>query len=182
MKNALNTNKNKKLLIIMLLILIVLIGGTYAILRLTFNGTKTNRIKVGKLSLELEGQNEVSLLDVYPMTDEEGKETTSYNFTLTNNGDVTGEYTVTLTDLDIGTNTRMLDSYIKYRITSSDDRKLDTTMNLAESNRILDSGTIEPNEIKNYTLQLWMDYDAPNEAQGTVFKSSVTIEGRQKAE
>lgn len=174
--------KNKKIVVIMLLALIVLIGGTFAILRLTYKGTKTNKIKVGNLSLSLTEVNEISLQNAYPMTDAEGKETTSYNFTLTNNGDVSSNYTISLIDLDIGTKTRMLDNYVKCRITISGDTPVDTIMNLSDLGRILDSGILDPNDSKDYTLQLWMDYDAPNEAQGTVFKSKLTIEGTQIAE
>ena len=45
--------------------------------------------------------------------------------------------------------------------------------------RKLDDETLEPNESKTYKLQVWMDYDAPNEAQGTIFKTKIAINGIQ---
>ena len=75
--------------------------------------------------------------------------------------------------------TRMNDEYIKCKIQITGNKTEEKIVKLSELGRVLDSGTLEVNESNHYQLQLWMDYDAPNDAQGTVFKAKLSIEGEQ---
>lgn len=174
-------NKNKKLIICLLLALIIMIGGTYAILSVTKVGENKNTITVGDLSLTIENEtNQISLNNAYPMTDEEGENTTIYEFSLKNDSDIAINYKVSLKDLDIAEGkTRMKDQYVKCKLQISGIKEEERVINLEELGRVLDSGTLNKKEELHYQLQLWMDYDAPNDAQGTVFKAKVGIEGEQ---
>lgn len=174
-------DKNRKLMICILIVLIIAIAGTYAILRITVEGSKRNIITAGELSLELkEGENKIGIENAYPMTDEEGEATTVYDFTLTNDGNLESTYLVSLKDLDIDSNkTRMKDEYVKCKIQITGTKTEEKIIKLSELGKTLDSGTLEIGESNHYRLQLWMDYDSPNEAQGTVFKAKLTIEGEQ---
>ena len=52
-KNKNFVEKNKKQIVAIALALVLLLGGTYAWLTLTLNGTKKVRIEAGTLALEL---------------------------------------------------------------------------------------------------------------------------------
>lgn len=86
-----------KKIIVLALALVLLIGGTYAWLSITLSGNKTVRLEAGTLSLKLTNEsNAIDIEDAFPMTDEEGLETTPYTFTLENDGTIASDYSVFL--------------------------------------------------------------------------------------
>ena len=93
--------RNKKQLLVIALALVLLLGGTYAWLTLTLNGTKKVRIEAGTLSLVLDEGNAINVEDSVPMSDIDGLATTPYTFSLQNNGNVTSKYTIYLDDASI---------------------------------------------------------------------------------
>ncbi len=66
--------KNKYVIITIFLLVSILIGGTYAWLRIEIFGTKTNRIDIGSLSLELneDSCDGISVVNGVPVTDMSG--------------------------------------------------------------------------------------------------------------
>lgn len=99
-KNSSFVQKNKKLLLSVFLGVIVVIGVSYAWLQITLTGTKTVVIRSGNLSLNLDedASEGISLTNAYPMTDQEGLKTISYEFTLKNDGTIPSDYTIYLED------------------------------------------------------------------------------------
>ena len=102
MKNKKKNNdfmkKNSKKIIVIALILLLLIGGTYAWLRLTITGKKTNTIIAGILAMELDDSatNGIELLNAVPTTDDVGKTGDAYTFVMENTGNIVSNYTVSL--------------------------------------------------------------------------------------
>ncbi len=99
--NNSTVEKNNKKIVALALALVLLIGGSYAWLQITLNGTKTARIEAGTLAVDLVDETEgINIGAAYPMTDENGRnpETnpTSYKFILENTGTVASLYTVYL--------------------------------------------------------------------------------------
>lgn len=197
MKDKIVKSNAKKIVIIVVMVMVLLIGGTYAWYTLTLEGKQTVKIHAGSLSLELdEGLSEgIHLTNTYPMTDDEGMETTEYHFTVKNDGNIPNSYVLYLQDLDIteGKN-RMSDGAVKYNL-SKTKYNADKTLKESETNkkdllssigenpyRKLDNGILQPDEYNEYTLKVWMDYDAGNEEQGAIFKAQVKIEGTQLQE
>lgn len=184
--------KNKKTLLVILLLLVVAIGGTYAWFTLTLKGEKKTVIHAGKLSLALDESTSegISLLNTYPLTDQEGLDTTAYTFKLTNDGTLANSYIIYLDDITENPNKLDL-NIIKYDLkkteyTESDSVKnaqTDTLQLLSDINQddgmILDTGILQPNEYNEYSLQLWMDYDAGNEYQNSGFNGKLRIIGSQ---
>ncbi len=77
--------KNKKVLIGigLLMVICITIGVSYAYWRLTLSQTGTNKIMSGCLELTLTNEeNAINLEDAYPLTDEEGRQTTPYRLSL----------------------------------------------------------------------------------------------------
>ena len=95
--------KNGKV-VALALALVLLIGGTYAWLTLTVNGTKQVRIESGTLAMTISNENDgISIDPATPITDVEGRtQTTKYDFTLENTGNVSSVYTVYLDDIALG--------------------------------------------------------------------------------
>lgn len=182
-----NSKKYSKQLIAIAIALVLLIGGTYAWLRITINGTKTNILRAGTLQLTLDDTTSdgIDLTNSVPMSDTKGLTTTAYTFTLKNSGSSSADYTIYLDDLGLDTNEiRMNDKYVKYSLVKNSGTV--TTALLTTTgvypNRLLDSGTINANTTNSYTLRLWIDSSADNEVMGTVFYGQLRVDATNQVE
>ena len=175
---------NKKIIIIgVFIIVLLLIGITYAYLRTTLEGQKEYVIRAGTLDLVLGEGNELTLEKQIPIEDEEGMSLDGFTFSLTNNGNIESDYTIYLDDiaLDEG-ESRIPDSSIRYSLTRNDNviGPKDLTSMGSNPNRKVDSGTIGIDETINYTLRIWIDYDATKEeASGKTFKGKLRVVATQ---
>ena len=161
-------------------------GGTYAWLNLKVIGTKDNLLKSGNLELVLDDTMEggISVSDAYPMSDQDGLETSAYNFTLENNGKIPASYTIYLDDIAIDEGkSRMADKFVKYSLTKNGGEATTALLTTTgeNPNRILDLGEIEAGVKNTYTLRLWIDKDADNTAMGTVFAGQLRVEASQNS-
>ena len=182
MKEAIK--KNKKIIIISIaIILILLIGIAYAYLRTTLQGQEEYVIRVGTLDLVLGEDNELTLEKQIPIEDSEGMSLNGFSFSLTNNGSIETDYTIYLDDIPLDEGeTRMPDSAIRCSLTKNDEvfsAENLTTMG-SDPNRRVDFGTIGIDETINYTLRIWIDYDATSEdAGGKTFKGKLRVVATQ---
>ena len=182
MKEAIK--KNKKIIIIgIAIILILLIGLAFAYLVTTLHGDKDYIVRVGTLDLVLNEGNELTLEKQIPLEDFEGQSLNGFSFSLVNNGSVDTDYTIYLDDIELSEDeTRMPDSAIRYSLTRNDEvfSPKNLTMIGSNPNRRVDFGTISPDETINYTLKIWIDYDATTEeASGKTFKGKLRVEASQ---
>lgn len=200
---------NKKKIIALAVALVLLVGGTYAWLTLTLTGTKTARIEAGTLSLELVDEaNEINVENALPVTDEEGKATDPYVFTLNNNGNITSLYTVYLDSAAIEEGlSAMPQDKVKYSVVKTvktivgsrdslneDGDTADTvvsTETLATdvynsgtetiSSKMLDTGSLAAGNYIDYELRLWISSEATNdEMKNTAFAGKLRIEATQE--
>lgn len=200
---------NKKKIIALAVALVLLIGGTYAWLTLTLTGTKTARIEAGTLSLELVDEaNEINVENALPVTDDEGKVTDPYVFTLNNNGNITSLYTVYLDSAAIEEGlSAMPQNRVKYSVVKTiktivgsrdslneDGDTADTVVSTetlatdvynsgAEtiSSKMLDTGSLAAGNYIDYELRLWISSDATNdEMKNTAFAGKLRIEATQE--
>lgn len=175
-------------------LVVLLIAGSYAWLTLSLTGEKKHKIVAGELSLLLDETSAegIALENAVPEYDTDGVKHDAYTFTLTNNGSVTSEYTIFLDDLALeNSEIRFPDEALRYHLT------IDQAANDIEALpalhktgyqvpkdrtgpvRVLDSGTIAPNETKAYEFHLWIGKDFGNEVMGKVFRARLRIEGTQ---
>ena len=184
MKEVLRKNKNI-IIIAIAIIILLLIGIAFAYLRTTLHGEKDYVIRTGSLGLRLEESNELTLEKLIPIEDSEGMSLDGFNFSLVNNGNIETDYTIYLDDIPLDEGeTRMPDSAIRYSLTRNDEtfmtRNL-TTMG-SNPNRIVDFGSIGVDETINYTLRIWIDYDATTEeASGKTFKGKLRVVASQSS-
>ena len=190
--------------------MVLLIGGTYAWLTITLQGTKTTRIEAGTLSLELVDEaNEINIEDALPMTDTDGEaQENPYTFTLNNNGNISSVYTVFLDSVAIDEALKaMPQNRVKYSVVKTiktivgskdslgeDGDTTDTVVSTetlttdvfsstgeAQDSKQLDTGTLAANNYFEYELRLWIDENATNEEmEKAAFAGKLRIEASQE--
>ena len=182
MKEAIKNNK-KVIIIGIVIIVLLLIGVAFAYLTTTIYGNKEYAIRVGSLGLILEEDNELTLEKQIPIEDSEGMALEGFNFRLINQGKIDTDYTIYLDDIPLEEGeTRMPDSAIRYSLTRNDVvGDADNLSNMGENpNRVVDTGSIAVDETINYTLRIWIDYDATSEdAGGKTFKGKLRVVATQ---
>lgn len=158
------------------LALLLIIGGTsYALFSTVLESKKTLEVEAGTFNIRFLESNYINLQKAYPMTDEEGLNTNSYEFSITNTGTLDGRYNINLEDKEDNT----LDKrYVKYSIKENDGQwsrpaLLSNGITLA-SNKLLKSGAKV-----DYQLKLWLDQNAPNETQGKVYAAKIVVSAAQ---
>ena len=182
MRNAIR--KNRKLIVIgVAIILVLLIGISFAYLTTTLHGEKEYAIRAGSLGLKLEEGNELVLEKVIPIEDSEGMSLNGFNFSLVNEGNIDTDFTIYLDDMELSSGeTRMPDSAIRYSLTKNSvvGNASDLSSMGSNPNRVVDTGSIEPKQTINYTLRIWIDYDATvEEAGGKTFKGKLRVVASQ---
>ena len=176
------SGKNKIGRVILIIGIICLIGiglsfGYYLI----SSGQDENNVAGSKcFKLELTNQSkEITLDQMYPISDEEGMSLTPYTFTLTNTCDIDASYSINLEMIE-GTT---LDSKYLDVVLNDSGIKLLTSYDLADTvisgsteSRILTSGTLKSKESKDYTLRFWMDKAVEDtNSMNKVFKSKIVV-------
>ena len=187
---------NKKLLkaVGLLGVFLLVFGISYAIFTVTLNGTKKVKIKTGKLELQLLDENDIDITNPenagysinldnqVPVSDEVGLGTEAFTFKLKNTGTIDARYTIYLDDvaLETGEN-RLPDSAVRYSLTKngSEENPSDLTSIGTAPNRKLDEGVIKQDTTNTYTLKVWIDEDAGNEAMDKIFGTTLRVEGSQ---
>ena len=172
--------KNKKQILVIALALVLLLGGTYAWLQLTLNGTKTTRIEAGTLALTLDesASEGINVEDAFPVTDQEGLATEAYTFSVENTGNITSEYTIYLDDEAISEeDVRMEDSIVKYSLTKNGGEATTALVSTLTDRALTEDNLIEAGTTDTYTLRLWIKDSAVNDDVQTT-KEDGTIIGK----
>ena len=191
-------NKRRIIIITATLGLFLLIFGiAYAFFTVTLNGTKKVKITTGTLTLRLLDENNnyiddlnpnadtgysIELNNTVPITREDAlkRNDNIYIFKVKNEGNIKAKYTISLEDLELDEGeTRLEDQYIGYELKREED-EIYFGPNLSNlTNRTLDFGLIDPDEVKTYTLRLWVDNNATNEAMDKTFYAHIKLDGVQ---
>ena len=182
MKEAIKNNK-KIIIIGIVIIVLLLLGIAFAYLTTTLHGEKEYLVRAGSLGLRLEEGNELTLESQIPLEDKDGMALDGFNFSLVNEGNIETDYTIYLDDIPLDEGeTRMPDSAIRYSLTRNDVvGDADNLSNMGVNpNRVVDTGSIAVDETINYTLRIWIDYDATTEeASGKTFKGKLRVVATQ---
>ena len=180
--------KSKKIWIIggLVLCLVAVIGITFAFFSTGGTQNTANTFTSGCLNIELtDASASINLTNTYPISDVEGVDTTSYDFTIRNTCDTATNYSINLESLNQVSNTLNAD-YIKVSLSSdtfdnvisklSDNIVATPEIDGAYESYTLYTGSIQANETKTYHLKLWIDYNATVEqAANKTYSSKINV-------
>ena len=180
----------KKRIIILAVSLIIvtgiIIGVSYAFFSTGGTQETANTFQSECLNISLtDASASINLNNIYPITDIEGLDTTSYDFTITNTCNTDANYEINLESLNQVANSLSAD-YIKVSLSSdtvgniisilSDNSSVTPKIDGAYEAYNLYTGTLKANETKTYHLKLWLDYDATVEvAANKVYQSKINV-------
>ena len=180
--------KKKKIWIIggLILCLVAVIGITFAFFSTGGTQDTANTFTSGCLNIELtDASSSINLTNTYPISDVEGVDTTSYDFTIRNTCDTSTNYSINLESLNQVSNSLNAD-YIKVSLSSN---TIDNVISKLSDNIVatpeidgayeaytLYTGSINAHEEKTYHLKLWIDYDATVEqAANKTYSSKINV-------
>ena len=171
------------LVLIMLVVFVVVLGSSYAFFTTTVKG-KEFVIYTGNLKVDYTKKTDVINVDnLYPMTNQEGLNTTPHEFIVTNNGSITARYQVRL-ELDNDNKNQIPVEYIKlaYSIDNSTYSEPILLSNLNSNLVFLKDIILEKTKSNTIGIKLWIDINAPNDIQGKEFKAQVVVDSIQNVE
>ncbi len=188
-------NKRKSVLIAvgLLIICFFVIGVSYAVWSLTFTQTDSNVVTTGCFKVEFTDQNPITLDKAYPMSDEEGKSLTPYEFTLTNTCDSEATYYINLETITSAAK-KLSEEYLKVNLKKGENEVFSSTLNssyinldkvLSETSNAykLYQGKLKAKEVTTFYLNLWLDENTPatDEVMNATYEGKVTIATSYKA-
>ena len=177
--------KSKKIWIIggLVLCLVAVIGITFAFFSTGGTQDTANTFTSGCLNIELtDASSSIKLTNTYPISDVEGVDTTSYDFTIRNTCDTPTNYSINIESLNQSSNSLNAD-YIKVSLSSNTvDNVISKLSDNPNTTPELDgaytlyTGNLGANEEKTYHLKLWIDYDATVEqAANKTYISKINV-------
>ena len=180
----------KKRIVILVVSLIaitgIIVGVSYAFFSIGGSQEQANNFISGCLNISLTSNSaSINLTNTYPITDIEGLETTSYDFTITNTCSSETNYRINLESLNKQINSLGAD-YIKVALSSdtvdnvisklSSNTSVTPEIDGAYESYNLYTGTLKGEESKTYHLKLWIDYDATKEeATNKTYQSKINV-------
>jgi len=181
--------KNKKVvytIIGIIAVLLIAIAVTYAYWLVTRTQEGENVISSGCLDISLSNeQNDITLTNQFPMSDEEGMELVPYTFTVTNNCNTSIDYQIALETMSNSNSKEVISATaLKVMLDENNAMTLDKyfekepTIDGATSSNMLGKGTLESkNSTATHSVRIWIDENAPISEMNKMFtgKISVTI-------
>ena len=161
--------KRMLILCIMLAVVLMITGVSYAVFTNYSSQTDANTLAASCMELEFNGQNEINLLNTYPISEGEALEQTPYTFTIKNKCDNYIEYYVIASV--ISTTNKIDSKYVKVSLLGDNDLN-GTVINTLESistpqslskyniteNYILKKGDgISKDESRTFNFRMWLD-------------------------
>ena len=161
--------KRMLILCIMIAVVLMITGVSYAVFTSYSSQTDANTLAASCMDLEFNGQNEINLLNTYPISEGEALEQTPYTFTIKNKCDNYIEYYVIASV--ISTTNKVDSKYVKVSLLGDNDLN-GTVINTLESistpqslskysiteNYILKRGDgISKDESRTFNFRMWLD-------------------------
>ena len=189
-------NQSTKISLIVGGVLIVLagvIGITFAYFSTGGVQDTANTFNSGCLNISLTNEStSINLTDAYPITDVEGLETTSYDFTVKNNCNSATNYQINLESLNVNLESlnEQVNSlgadYIKVSLSSDtvdnvisilgDNKSVTPSIDGSYESYNLYTDSLDAKEEKTYHLNIWVDYDATVEqAASKTYTSKINV-------
>ena len=186
--------KRMLILCIMLAVVLMITGVSYAVFTNYSSQTDANTLAASCMDLEFNGQNEINLLNTYPISEGEALEQTPYTFTIKNKCDNYIEYYVIASV--ISTTNKIDSKYVKVSLLGDNDLN-GTVINTLESistpqslskyniteNYILKRGDgITKDESRTFNFRMWLDSNNPDiwtseDVEGKDYQVKISVIG-----
>ena len=161
--------KRMLILCIMLAVVLMITGVSYAVFTSYSSQSDANTLAASCMDLEFNGQNEINLLNTYPISESEALEQTPYTFTIKNKCDNYIEYYVIASV--ISTTNKVDSKYVKVSLLGDNDlngavintlESISTPQSLSKynitENYILKRGDgISKDESRTFNFRMWLD-------------------------
>ena len=170
------------------LIILLGIGFSYSMWNISVSQDTTNLAESKCFDLSITNkENNISLDNAYPISNDKGKSLTPFTFTVTNTCDITAQYNINLEVLNTST---LSSKFIDVMLENNDIKEINLLSNFDNVDKVntssiesrkLTTGILKSQESKNYSLRLWIDYnttleDLNNEIK--TFKSKIVVVGK----
>ena len=189
--------KRMLILCIMLAVVLMITGVSYAVFTNYSSQTDANTLAASCMDLEFNGQNEINLLNTYPISEGEALEQTPYTFTIKNKCDNYIEYYVIASV--ISTTNKIDSKYVKVSLLG-DNYLNGTVINTLESistpqslskyniteNYILKRGDgISKDESRTFNFRMWLDSNnkdiwTKEDIEGKDYQVKISVVGTVK--
>ena len=189
--------KRMLILCIMLAVVLMITGVSYAVFTSYSSQTDANTLAASCMDLEFNGQNEINLLNTYPISEGEALEQTPYTFTIKNKCDNYIEYYVIASV--ISTTNKIDSKYVKVSLLGDNDLN-GTVINTLESistpqslskyniteNYILKRGDgISKDESRTFNFRMWLDSNnkdiwTSEDIEGKDYQVKISVVGTVK--
>ena len=189
--------KRMLILCIMLAVVLMITGVSYAVFTSYSSQTDANTLAASCMDLEFNGQNEINLLNTYPISEGEALEQTPYTFTIKNKCDNYIEYYVIASV--ISTTNKIDSKYVKVSLLGDNDLN-GTVINTLESistpqslskyniteNYILKRGDgISKDESRTFNFRMWLDSNnkdiwTKEDVEGKDYQVKISVVGTVK--
>ena len=189
--------KRMLILCIMLAVVLMITGVSYAVFTSYSSQTDANTLAASCMDLEFNGQNEINLLNTYPISEGEALEQTPYTFTIKNKCDNYIEYYVIASV--ISTTNKVDSKYVKVSLLGDNDLN-GTVINTLESistpqslskyniteNYILKRGDgISKDESRTFNFRMWLDSNnkdiwTKEDIEGKDYQIKISVVGTVK--
>ena len=189
--------KRMLILCIMLAVVLMITGVSYAVFTSYSSQTDANTLAASCMDLEFNGQNEINLLNTYPISEGEALEQTPYTFTIKNKCDNYIEYYVIASV--ISTTNKIDSKYVKVSLLGDNDLN-GTVINTLESistpqslskyniteNYILKRGDgISKDESRTFNFRMWLDSSSKDiwtseDIEGKDYQVKISVVGTVK--
>ena len=156
--------------------IISLIGTSYALLTMNLEGEKEISLTAGILKVDFSEGDNINLENMSPISDSKGLKTTPYTFTITNTGNIDAYYHISLEE-DV--NNTLDNRYIKMKMTGSngyDSGVIKVNSYGKGTFEIYGEDILSPSDKVTYKLWMWLDEEADNSVQGTIYQSKIVVE------
>ena len=196
-KSLYRYKKRMLILCIMLAVVLMITGVSYAVFTSYSSQGDANTLAASCMDLEFNGQNEINLLNTYPISEGEALEQTPYTFTIKNKCDNYIEYYVIASV--ISTTNKVDSKYVKVSLLGDNDLN-GTVINTLESistpqslskyniteNYILKRGDgITKDESRTFNFRMWLDSNNPDiwtseDIEGKDYQVKISVVGTVK--
>ena len=189
--------KRMLILCIMLAVVLMITGVSYAVFTSYSSQTDANTLAASCMDLEFNGQNEINLLNTYPISEGEALEQAPYTFTIKNNCDNYIEYYVIASV--ISTTNKVDSKYVKVSLLGDNDlngavintlESISTPQSLSKynitENYILKRGDgITKDESRTFNFRMWLDSNNPDiwtseDIEGKDYQVKISVVGTVK--